>query len=337
MKAAPRFILAAVLVLPICLIAHSAPSDITWTDDEANNPVIGPPGFGDNRAYYAHVIFDETANLWRSWYDSSSGFDVGYAESTGADGITWTNYALVTGFDSDRQSKPVVIQIGDNQFRMWYMANLREGGYPIWTAVSSDGVTWSDDQPVSGIAFDPDGDPRFGPIERIAVTQLEDGSFVAYCRCEDPFVDAADPWFDLGKKLFRYTSTDGVNWEWAGYTEVNEEEGFEGVEFSSAVKHPDREGVWYAWATTQNSSGPIYSYISTDDGLTYQLDENPVAVIGDIGTASYNQGRNYHASVTYMGNGEWVMFRSVAEPKRTARATGTEELPNTSVNHWSLF
>lgn len=329
-------VVAAVAVL-LSSVSFAAPGDITWTDDTANNPVIGPPGFGDNRAYYGHVIFDETANIWRAWFDSSSGFDVGYAESTNADGTSWTNYALVTGFNSDRQSKAVVVQTGDSQFRMWYTANTRDGGYPIWTAVSSNGVSWSDDKPVTGIALDEEGTSRFGPVERISVTQLEDGSFVAYCRCEEPYLDEAFDWFDLGKKLFRYTSANGVDWQWTGYTGVNEDEGFEGVEFSSVVKHPDREGVWYAWATSQNSSGPIYSYISTDDGLTYQLDENPVAVVGEIGTASYNADRNYHASVTYRGNGQWVMFRSVAEPKRTARATGVEDVPNTSVSHWSLF
>ncbi|MDP8245428.1 MAG: hypothetical protein P9L94_15190 [Candidatus Hinthialibacter antarcticus] len=318
-------------------LSNAAPSDITWTDDTANNPVIGPPGFGDNRAYYGYVIFDANANIWRGWYDSSSGFDVGYAESTDADGTSWTGYALITGFNSDLQSKAVVAQIGDSQFRMWYMANTRDGGYAIWTAVSSDGVNWSDDQPISGIALDEEGTSRFGPVERISVTTLEDGSFVAYCRCEEPYLDEAFDYFDLGKKLFRYTSADGITWQWAGYTGVNEEEGFEGIEFSSAVKHPDLEGVWYAWATSQNSSGPIYSYISTDDGMTYQLDENPVAVVGELGTASYNADRNYHATVTYMGNGEWVMFRSVAEPKRTARATGVEDLPNTNVAEWSLF
>lgn len=327
------FIIASLLAP----FSFAAPSDIVWTDDVANNPVIGPPGFGDNRAYYGHVIFDANANIWRAWYDSSSGFDVGYAESTDADGTDWTGYALVTGFNSERQSKPVVIQIEDNQFRMWYMANSREGGYFIWTAVSSDGVNWSDDQPTTGIALDVEGTSRFGPIERIAVTKLDDGSFVAYCRCEEPYLDEAFDYFDLGKKLFRYSSTDGIDWQWTGYTGVNEDEGFEGIEFTTAIKHPDREGVWYAWGTSQNSSGPIYSYISTDDGMTYQLDENPVAVVGETGTAAYNADRNYHASVTYRGNGQWVMFRSVAEPKRTARATGIEELPNTDVKDWSLF
>ena len=48
---------------------------------------------------------------------------------------------------------------------------------------------------------------------------------------------------------------------------------FEGFEFSSAVKHPDREGVWYAWGNPQNATNPISSFVSTDDGLTFELDE----------------------------------------------------------------
>ena len=61
---------------------------------------------------------------------------------------------------------------------------------------------------------------------------------------------------------------------------------------------------------------------------------SPVANVGEIGTQPYNAERNYHASVTYLGDGNWVMFRSVAEPKTTARATGVEQL--TSVKDWNF-
>lgn len=315
--------------------AIAAPSDIVWTDDVDNNPVIGDPGFGDNRSYYGHVVFDEDAGVWHAWYDSSSGFDVGYAVSDGPDGTNFGGYALVTGFTTDRQSKATVVKTGENEFRMWYMANERTNGYHIYTAVSSDGINWTDDQMVNGIAYDPDGIPDFGPVERIAVTQLEDGSFVAYCRCEEFYVDEALDY--IGKHLFRYTSDDGINWTWTNSTGITDVEGLENIEFSSVVQHPDIEDTWYAWGNDANSSGPILSFVSTDGGLTFELDENPVATVGETGTQSYNVDRNYHASVTYMGNGEWVMFRTVAEPKRTAIATGVEDVPGTSVHAWSLY
>ncbi len=325
-----------VLLIPIVTSAWSNPSDIVWTDDVENNPVIGSPGFGDNRAYYGQVIFDPIANIWRAWYDSSSGYDVGYAESTDSEGINWTNYAPVTGFTTSRQSKAVVLQIEDSLFRMWYMADERDQGYSVYTAVSSDGINWGDDQIIEGIVYDNLGSSQWGPVERIAVTQLEDGTFTAYCRCEEPFLDAALEWFDQGKKLFRYTSEDGINWTWGGYTGVNEIEGFESLEFSSVVKHPDIEDVWYAWGSMANSERPIYSFVSTDDGLTFELDEDPVANVGDYQTQPYNQNRNFHASVTYLGNGEWVMFRSTADPKTTSRATGIEEI-SSPIDHWYLY
>lgn len=318
-------------------MAAAAPSDIEWTDDVANNPVTGNPGFGDGRTYYAHVVWDEESNVWHAWYDASSGFDVGYAVSNGPDGIEFGDYQPVTGFTTDVQSKPFVLKTGPSEFRMWYMANEREGGYHIYTAVSIDGVNWTDDQMVSGIAYDPDGSPQFGPVERIAVEQLPNGDFVAYCRCEEFFLDEADEFFDQGKKLFRYVSEDGINWTWTGYTGVNEIEELGGMEFSSVIQHPAYEDVWYAWGNNANSSGPFYSFVSNDGGLTFELDEAPVLGVGEIGTQSYNADRNYHPSVTYMGDGQWVMFRTVAEPKRTARATGVEDVPTTSVADWSVF
>lgn len=323
---------AALLVVVCAASGWTAPSDIVWTDDVENNPVIVEPGLTDaNRAYYATVIYDSYANIWRAWYDASSGADVAYGQSSDADGIEWGGYALCGGFtNSFKQSKPFVIQLGENSFRMWYTADDRGGGYFINTCVSTDGVTWAEDQWAVGIA-EPDGS-TYGPTERFTAVRLEDGTFVAYVRCEEPDVEGALE----GKRLSRYTSPDGINWTWTNDTLVNDIENMEGLEFSSVVKHPDLEGVWYAWGNPANSSGPFYSFVSVDDGLTYTLDENPVAAIGDLGTQSYNVDRNYHPSATYMGDGNWVMFRSVAEPKATARATGVEEI-ETPVRYWPLY
>ena len=315
-------------------LALADPKDIVWTDDVSINPVIKNPPFGSNRAYFASVVFDKEANIWRAWYDASSSADLSYAESTDPDGKNWTNYKQCTGFTSGVQSKAFVLKVSATQFRMWYMAENRVSGYIVSTCVSTDGVNWTDDQWITGIA-DPDMQ-QFGPVERMAVVRLADGSFVSYVRCEEteitPLPDTAQP----GRKLlYRYTSKDGIKWTWAGYTGVNDLEGLDGLEFSSVVKHPDRPNVWYAWGNNQNATSPIYSFVSSDDGKTFQLDESPVAVVGDINTESYNVDRNYHASVTYLGNGKWVMFRSVAEPKTTARAAGVEKL-STPVEDWQI-
>lgn len=314
-------------------LVWSAPSDIVWTDDVANNPVIKEPGLtGANRAYYGCVIFDPYAKIWRAWFDASSGADLAYGESSDADGIHWGHYALCKGFtNSFKQSKCFVIQLGPNSFRMWYMADDRVGGYYVNTCASTDGITWADDRWATGIA-EPDAS-TYGATERFTAVQLEDGSFVAYVRCEEPEIAAA---VVGSKRLSRYTSPDGIVWKWTNDTLVNDIEGMDGLEFSSVVKHPDRSGVWYAWGNGANGVNPFYSFVSVDDGLTFTLDENPVSVIGDIGTQTYNVDRNYHPSATYLGSGKWVMFRSVAEPKATARAVGVEKL-DTSVRDWSLY
>ena len=318
----------------LCVLSSvwSAPSDIVWTDDVANNPVIVEPQITEaNRAYYATVLYDPYAQIWRAWFDASSGLDLGYGQSSDADGITWGNYALCEGFtNSFKQSKAFVLQTGENAFRMWYMADDRVGGYYINTCTSSDGINWVDDEWALGIG-EPDAS-TYGPTERFTAVLLDDGTYVAYVRAEEPDIETAVE----GKRLSRYTSTDGVNWTWTNDTLVNDVEGFESLEFSSVVKHPDREGVWYAWGNGANSEGPFYSFVSVDDGLTFTLDENPVPVIGEAGTQSYNQDRNYHPSATYRGNGNWVMFRTVADPKATARATGVEQI-DTPVCDWSLF
>lgn len=325
---------ALYLSLALCLVisAWSDPGDIVWEDDTAHNPVIVEPGLTDaNRAYYATVIYDPHADIWRAWFDASSGMDVAYGQSSDPDGIDWGNYALCEGFtNSFKQSKPFVIQLDENLFRMWYMADDRGGGYYINTCTSTDGVNWTDDEWVVGIA-EPDGS-TYGPTERFTAVLLNDGTFVAYVRCEEPDIEEALE----GKRLSRYTSTDGVNWTWTNDTLVNDIEGMGSMEFSSVVKHPDKEDVWYAWGNPANSEGPYQSFVSIDDGETFLLDEDPVATIGEIGTQTYNQDRNFHPSATYLGDGQWIMFRSVAEPKATARATGEEEI-QTPINHWPIY
>lgn len=326
----------AALTLSIAGFAQAAPSDITWTDAVENNPVIANPGFSDNRAYHTHVIFDADAGIWRAWYDAGSGRDVGYAESTDASGLTWGDYTPVVGFETTRQSKVYVLQLEPSLYRMWYMAGDRSGGYQINTALSNDGMDWFDDQPISGMAED--DMTQFGPVERIAIDREADGTFVAYCRTQEPFVnDQTWEWFETrGKLLFRYTSENGVDWTWTGYTGVNDIEELSGFEFQSVVRHPDRDGVWYAFGNNNNSSGPLHSFVSTDGGHTFELDEFIVDVVGDIGTQSYNQDRNYNPSVTYLGGGEWVMFRSTSNPHTTSVAFGVEEI-DTPVRNWSIF
>ncbi|RJP30990.1 MAG: hypothetical protein C4527_08620 [Candidatus Omnitrophota bacterium] len=324
-------ILCMALALFFMPAVYANPSDIVWTDDVANNPVILEPGLSDaNRAYYGCVIYDRYANIWRAWFDASSGMDIGYGESSDADGIEWGNYVLCKGFISAKQSKAFVIQLAANSFRMWYTAEDRGGGYIINSCVSVDGINWTADDWISGIA-EPDPSQN-GPTERFTAVRLEDGTFVAYVRCEEPLINQAPVG---GKFLHRYTSADGVNWTWTGYTGANDGEGLESMEFSSVVKHPDKTGMWYAWGSLANSEHPCISYVSSDEGHTFVLDENPVANVGAYQTQTYNQNRNFHPSVTYLGNGNWVMFRSVADPKATARAVGVEEI-RTPISQWEL-
>lgn len=341
--------------------AWAAPHDITWTDSVSVNPVITQPGVTSaNRAYYGDAIFDPHANIFRAWFDASSGMDLAYGESTDNTGTQFRNYAVCTGWDPNlvenlnpgRHSKGHVVQLGPNSFRIYYMVGERtNGGYAIATAVSTDGVHWTSDQLVEGIGT-AGAEPRgtWGPIERIAVAMISNGNFVAYCRCQEP--EAQTPtgdyvWDQPGDfRVHRYVSTDGVNWQWTNDTgatfESYEDAGgnlvtLSNVEFQSVVKHPDRQGEWYAFASNQNSVDTMMSFHSTDDGATFKLDEPVMNGIGQLASQSYNQQRNFNPSAIYMGNGNWVCFRTVSEPHSTAIATGVESGLEVNVGDWTLY
>src|SRR5687768_3636688 len=95
-------------------VVRAAPHDITWTEGTPN-PVTGDPGFGSGRTYYASVLFDPHAGKYRIWFDSASGAQIGYGESTGDDPTSFGKYQLVTGLNA-ASSKSHVVQLGPDSF-----------------------------------------------------------------------------------------------------------------------------------------------------------------------------------------------------------------------------
>lgn len=297
-------VMAGVLLLAAAGVLQAAPSDITWTEGTPN-PVTGDPGFGDGRTYYASVLFDADAGKYRIWFDSASGAQIGYGESDGDDPTSFGKYQLVKGLH-DSSSKSHVVQLGPDSFRMWYAGPGGTPGYEIRTATSTDGINWSDDVPVTGLV--PEDADTNGPNEHFAVTRKLDGTFYALAQT----VAERD-----GERLMNaYTSADGIAWTLQGPTDISV------ANITSIVDHPDRPGTMYAFGY---SSDPIStSHVSTDGGKTWADDEEPINNIGEAGTQEWNQDRNYNPQAIYRGEGRWVMFRTVAEPKRTAYATGVE-------------
>jgi hypothetical protein len=251
------------------------------------------------------VLFDPHAGKYRIWFDSSSGADIGYGESTGDDPTNFSKYQLVTGLHSS-SSKCHVVQLGPDSFRMWYSGPGGTPGYEIRTATSTDGVRWTNDTACTGIVeADPDAN---GPNEHFAVGQKRDGTFYALAQ--------TDPTGEDGRWMNAYTSTDGIAWTLVGPTDITV------GNITSIVDHPDRPDTMYAFGY---SSDPIStSHVSTDGGKTWADDEEPINNVGEAGTQEWNQNRNYNPQAIYRGSGQWILFRTVAEPKRTAYATGVE-------------
>lgn len=288
----------------------AAPRDITWTEG-LPNPVTGDPGFGDGRTYYASVLYDASAGKYRIWFDASSGRDIGYGESVGDDPTKFGNYQRITGIP-DGSSKCHVVQLEANLFRIWYMGPGRTPGYEVRTAISHDGVNWTQDVACTGIVKI-DANLK-GPNEHFGVCRKRDGTFFALAQTdpsEEPEIRDAT--------MNAYTSTDGIHWTLQGPVEISV------ANITSIVDHPDRPNTIYAFGYSNDFT--CTSHVSTDGGKTWQDDEEAVNNVGQAGTHEWNQARNYNPQAIYRGNGRWVFFRTVAEPKRTAYATGVEALP----------
>jgi len=114
-----------------------------WTEYTAN-PVFDPTA----KAYYPTIVKVSDTD-YKMWYGSGSG--VGYANST--DGLTWVEVANpVSGLDSNA-NHPLVEYIVEGQYRMWYAVWESSGLYSINAtryAESTDGITWTDDQTITG-------------------------------------------------------------------------------------------------------------------------------------------------------------------------------------------
>jgi hypothetical protein len=300
-----RKVMVGFLLLASAGILQAAPSDITWTEGTPN-PVTGDPGFGTGRTYYASVLFDSQAGKYRIWFDSASGAQIGYGESNGDDPTSFGKYQLVKGLHAS-SSKSHVVQLGPDSFRMWYAGPGGTPGYEIRTATSTDGINWSDDVPVTGLV--PEDADTNGPNEHFAVTRKLDGSFYGLAQT------IAEREGD--RAMNAYTSTDGIAWTLQGPVEISV------ANITSIVDHPDRPNTMYAFGYS-GDVGPDTSHVSTDGGKTWADDEAAINNIGEIGTQEWNQDRNYNPQAIYRGSGRWVMFRTVAEPKRTAYATGVE-------------
>ncbi len=321
-----------VLILVWSGIVQAAPHDITWTEGP-ENPVLSQTTVGAGRFYYAHVLYDAFAGKYRAWADASSSNDITYAESVGNSPASWTNYTLCNVTPSAR-GKAHVVQLGANSFRMWHTGEDGTPGYEVYTYTGSDGINWSEGILITGVADSigiegaADSTPYAdGPMEQFAPAAGGPGF---YCLSNTREGGAGQ----TERQINLYSSVDGITWTFVRSTEIF------GWDVSTLVIHPDRPNTWYAYLYTADTQ--IASMQTTDGGMTWEIDEEPVPVIGLAGEFPYNPSRNYNPSAIYRGSGNWVMFRTTSNSEATpvhttSYATGVEANLPSAVESWSQY
>ncbi len=262
-----------------------------WTE-YATNPVFDPVA----KAYYPTVVKVSDTD-YRMWYGSDSG--IGYA--TSSDGLTWAEVQNpVTGLTN--ANHPLVEYI-NGKYRMWYWAgnSVLYSINAIRYADSTDGITWENDQAISGnIITGSDGDwnnGSYGPIDVLhnptatnTGTNPFDYSFAMY------FDGTTGGFEEIGLGY----SPDGISWSLYGKVLARGNGGPWGntddwdssyTTFGTIIKEADgRWHMWYSGGQEDSNDGIGYAYSS--DGLNWVRDaSNPIM--------HQNDGVSWRANRTY--------------------------------------
>ncbi len=294
--------------------------DITWTD-YGDNP-IGLDGVGD-RAYMPYALYNEdwpAESRYRIWYDYASINGIGYAEST--DGIELSNKVAVTGLNTEGTSiggRPVVLYdtSWDKPFRLYYYCNP-DNIWQIRVAESSDGINFENDQ-LSLSAEDS------------SLGTYPDGHAVLY------FPGQYEPF-----RMF-YRGSGGI-------MVATSEDGYEFIDFYDIVPLPPAmqptsaisigQNDYRMWAFVDNTA---IQYLVSSDGYNFEVWDDPVNGVGSLGEAgAWNDQRNYYATVVYLGQGRFKMWRGGRNDANGLYRTGYAEgfdahLAQIDIGHWDIF
>lgn len=152
-----KFYRLIVAICAVALFAATTPgyAQPGWTED-VSNPIFGEgttPGVP--KAYYPNVVYDASsfggAYTYKMWY-GTSGHKTGLAYSN--DGIIWTDHGVVM---TNGYHAQVIYDAngfgGSVYYKMWYWDsnNLYNIGAVRYTE-STDGITWTNDQPSQNAA-----------------------------------------------------------------------------------------------------------------------------------------------------------------------------------------
>lgn len=295
--------------------------DIEWSDYD-NNPIeVNGPG---DRVYMPYVLYNEAwpqESRFRMWYDYASIAGIAYSYS--ADGIAWSDGAIVTGLNLDGsapQGRPVVLYNPEwaKPYRLYYYGNPGDL-WQIRVAESEDGVAFENDR----LALVGDG-----------LGTWPDGHAVAHFPGrEEPF------WmYYRGPAGILYaTSVDGYDFFEVDYIELYPDPLYS--------MHPTQvfemgQNDYRMLAFAGNTAN---QYLVSANGHTWELWEDPIANVGGLGPAgSWNDQRNYYASIAYLGEGRFYMARGGRNDASGIYETGiafghSEFYARNDVGVWSYF
>jgi len=279
-----------ICVLGLLMLAMSATAQekwsIEWTDRGDVNP-LELNEMGD-RSYMPYALYNEAwpeESRFRIWFDYASINGIAYAQSV--DGITWTNQLKVDGLNTEGEligGRPVVLYepSWDKPFRIYYYCNP-EDLWQVRVAESVDGINFENDQmAISAEDSDLGGYP--------------DGHAVLYMPGQyEPF----RMFYRSGSGIMVATSTDGYEFY-----------DFDIVPFPPAMQPTCAISIgqndYRMWAFDSNTEN---QYLVSSDGFNWEQ-WDPINDVGGVGEAgSWNESRNYYASVAYLGKGKFMMWR----------------------------
>lgn len=292
-------------------------SGAAWTD--GTNPVFSPPG----GAYYPSVLYDGdsfsghgAAFPYKMWYAEGSASAVGLAGSD--DGLSWTVLSgAVGGLKAGGYHVQVLYDAGGfggtgYSYRVWYWDQYTVYDISaIRTARSADGVTWTDDQPITQVGtsvINTSGWNRgsYGPIalrfKPTGSATLDDGDILnnRYVMYYDGTTGGQEAWG------LAY-SVDGLLWK--GYNSGAApvlpvggagawDENY--AAHGSVVRYPGGPlELWYGGGISASSEG--IGHATSPDGIVWTRDPaNPLVALGCASPPSglgcsgtWNSGRNY--------------------------------------------
>jgi len=301
--------LTAVALVPAAVPTAMARTTTGWTE-YASNPVYSP-----GKAYYPTIL--KEGGGYTMWSDSASGLDM----ATSTDGVNWASQGLANGLTAPKHT---LVESVDGGYRIWYWPNLSYSINDIRTATSTEGLIWTNDQPITQvgagvITAGPASDwnrGSYGPADVIynpagsadITVPVDEASVWA-----NKFVMYYDGTTGGDESIGLAVSNDGINWQgynggvspvFAGTDVVGDwDSGY--VSRATVIKDgPDEYHMWYSAGTDRMNQG--VGYASSTDGINWTRDPDPIFHKDD--GVSWRADRSYTPMV--IGDEMWFTGKS---------------------------